>query len=104
MIPLDHTFGALVDTFNESNANAFIPDFWIREKNPLQNRRTSSALWWEWQDPDNTVLDAINKDGHLRIESVSKEGEYAVVLVKKGDLENGIPVGGYIWLVETPAG
>jgi hypothetical protein len=48
---------------------------------------------WEWQDPNNKVIDAINKEGHLGIETVCKEVEYVVVLVKKGEIENGMPIG-----------
>jgi hypothetical protein len=50
-------------------------------------------VWWEWQDPSKKVNDVIQKDEHIRIETVCKEVEYVVVLVKKGDIENGMPIG-----------
>jgi hypothetical protein len=52
-------------------------------------------VWWEWQDPSKKVNDAIN-ERHIRFETVFKVGEYVVVLVKKGDIENGMPIGGCI--------
>jgi len=39
-------------------------------------------------------MDAINKEGYLGLETVCKEVEYVVVLVKEGESENGVPVGG----------
>ncbi|KIM20255.1 hypothetical protein M408DRAFT_30507 [Serendipita vermifera MAFF 305830] len=70
----------------------FLPDFWCKEIDPSQNSVTPSAVWWQWQDPSKKVLEAINKEGHLRIETVCKEVEYVVVLVKKGETESGIPI------------
>jgi len=95
VIPLNHTFGALVDTFNNFDSDAFIPDFWSKETDPTQNCVTLSGVWWEWQHPNKKVIDAINKEGHLGLETVSKEVEYVVVLVKKGEKENGRPIGEY---------
>jgi hypothetical protein len=43
--------------------------------------------------PSKKVLDAINKKGHVGIETVYREVEYIVALVKIGEKENGIPIG-----------
>ncbi|KIM26147.1 hypothetical protein M408DRAFT_10010 [Serendipita vermifera MAFF 305830] len=79
-------------TITNSNGQFFLPDIWSRAKDGTQNRATESQLYFERQDPNEKIMDIINKDGYLGIESVFKEGEYVVALVKTGDKENGFPI------------
>lgn len=92
LIPLDSTVWTLTDTITNSNGQFFLPDIWSRAKDGTQNRATESQLYFERQDPNEKIMDIINKDGYLGIESVFKEGEYVVALVKTGDKENGFPI------------
>jgi hypothetical protein len=93
VIPLGHTFGALAESLIDFDPEAFLPDVWSKASDPSHNRITKSRVCWEWQDPSRKVIDAINKDGHIAIETVCKEGEYLVALVKNGEMENGVPIG-----------
>jgi hypothetical protein len=93
VIPLKHTFFALADIVVDFNSDAPLPDFWIKVIDHDQNTVTDSGVKWEWQDPDTKVMDAMSKEGVVRLESVCKEAEYVVVLVKEGKSENGIPIG-----------
>jgi hypothetical protein len=97
VIPLDHTFCALADSLTEFNSDSFLPDFWSKGTDPTRNCITESGVWWEWQDPSKKVIDVVNKEGHIGIETVCKEVEYVVVLVKIGEMENGMPIGESIW-------
>jgi len=100
VIPANYTFCALADTLTNYNDNSFLPDFWSKEVDPTNNCITESGIWWEWQDPSKKVADAISKDGHIGIETVYKSVEYLVVLVKKGESENGMPIGTCdLWLL-----
>jgi hypothetical protein len=94
VVPLNHTFFALADSVVDfTDIEAPLPDFWIKVVDHAQNTVTDSGVKWEWQDPDTKVMDAMSKKGVVRLESVYKEAEYVVVLVKKGESENGIPIG-----------
>lgn len=91
-VPLDSTIWTLTDTITNSNGQSFLPDLWSKGKDATRNRATESQLYFEWQDPDEKVMDIINKEGYLGIERVYKEGEYLVALVKAGEEENGFPI------------
>ena len=93
VIPLDHTFSALADSLTNFNSESFLPDFWSKEVDHTRNCITESGVWWEWQDPSNKVIAAISKEGHIGVETVRKKEEYVVALVKKGEIENGMPIG-----------
>jgi hypothetical protein len=93
VIPHNHTFCALADDFTDFNSESFLPDFWVKEVDSNRNCITESGVWWEWQDPSKQVIDVIRKTGHKGIQTVRKKEEYIVALVKKGEAENGMPIG-----------
>jgi hypothetical protein len=73
--------------------DAYLPDFWSKDIDPTQNPVTPSGMFFQWQDPSKKVMDAINKKGHQGIETVCKDVEYIVALVKNGEQEHGMPIG-----------
>ena len=88
-MPTNATFWELAESiFSSEN---FIPDLWLKKIDPNQN--CVSKLSYEWQDPNKKIVDAVNSDGSLGIESVYKEREYVVALVKKGERVRGFPIG-----------
>ncbi|KIM26139.1 hypothetical protein M408DRAFT_196768 [Serendipita vermifera MAFF 305830] len=91
-IPLNHTFCALADTYMQYDNDSFLPDFWSKGTDPLQNTVTPSGVCWEWQDPSKKVLDVIGQKSHLGLETVHRGVDYVVVLVKKGEEEQGMPI------------
>jgi hypothetical protein len=104
VITLDHTFSALADSVTNFDNDEPLPDFWSKKRDPEQNRVTPSGIWWEWQDPSMNVVDVIRRKNEygenesLGIESVVKEGEYVVVLLKENEMERGMPIGTFFSL------
>jgi len=90
---MNATFWDLTETITNSNEDTFLPDVWSKTADATRNRVTESHTFYEWQDPNKKVQDAVNIEGYLGVESVCKDGEYVVALVKKGEDENGFPIG-----------
>jgi hypothetical protein len=73
-----------------------ITDFWCKRRDPARNCVTDSRIWWERQEPARRICEVvmgIGVDESLGIESVTRSGDYVVVLVEEDREERGVPIG-----------
>ena len=91
-----NTFRDLIYDYLLSTNSKTITDFWCKRRDPAKNRVTDSSIWWERQEPARRICEVVmgtGADESLGIESVTKSGDYVVVLVEEDSKERGVPVG-----------
>ncbi|KAG8795827.1 hypothetical protein FRC17_008076 [Serendipita sp. 399] len=88
----DLTFGDLCQDLDKPEENA-LPEIWLKKVDPKQNCVTKSGIWWEQQDPADSIR-AVLEDRGMDREVVDFgivwcNEDYVIVLIQDNGEETG---------------